>query len=230
MTVSAVLDAAVGGDRPRPCWAITPDVRPATPPRGGCPVGRGGRRELGGRQALVGCRARKGVVWVVADPAGRTSASEPKATEARPRRGAELEAMIETRGAQPSRFTRLGLVPSSSRATPSTRVGRSQQCNRIAPWTAHPPHNAQRRRSSQRQWCRSVRRVEPPPAAPATVAPPRDPGQKRHRRARQRVHERAPAVHDRRPRQGVERRPGQGRRSAIAHRERRRDPKDHTAR
>jgi hypothetical protein len=38
-------------------------------------------------------------VWVVADPAGRTSASEPKATEARPRRGAELEAMIETRGA-----------------------------------------------------------------------------------------------------------------------------------
>ena len=42
---------------------------------------------------------RKGLVWVVADPAGRTSASEPKATEARPRRGAELEAMIETRGA-----------------------------------------------------------------------------------------------------------------------------------
>jgi hypothetical protein len=42
---------------------------------------------------------RKGLVWVVADPAGRTSASEPKATEARLRRGAELEAMIETRGA-----------------------------------------------------------------------------------------------------------------------------------
>ena len=43
--------------------------------------------------------AGKGVVWAVADPAGRTSASEPKATEARPRRGAELGAMIETRGA-----------------------------------------------------------------------------------------------------------------------------------
>src|SRR5215213_12018847 len=42
--------------------------------------------------------AGKGVVWAVADPAGRTSASEPKATEARPRRGAELRAMIETRG------------------------------------------------------------------------------------------------------------------------------------
>src|SRR5215212_3329179 len=36
---------------------------------------------------------------MVADPAGRTSASEPKATEARARRGAEFEAMIETRGA-----------------------------------------------------------------------------------------------------------------------------------
>jgi Integrase core domain len=35
----------------------------------------------------------------MADPAGRTSASEPPATEARPRGGAELEAMIETRGA-----------------------------------------------------------------------------------------------------------------------------------
>ena len=96
--------------------------RRASPPRGGCPVGRCGRRELDGRQALVGCRARKGVVWVVADPAGRTSASEPRATEARPRRGAELEAMIDLRGlADP--FTRRGLVPSSSRATPSRGSG-----------------------------------------------------------------------------------------------------------
>ena len=37
-----------------------------------------------------------------------------------------------------------------------------------------PTPQRQRRRSSQRQWCRSVRRVERPPVAPATVAPPRD--------------------------------------------------------
>ena len=47
--------------------------------------------------------------------------------------------------------------------------------------------------------------------------------QGRHRGARQRIPERAPAEHDRRPRQGAERRPRQGRRSAVAHRERRRD-------
>ena len=58
----------------------------------------GGENEAAGACWLS---AGKGLVWVVADPAGRTSAPEPKATEARPRRGVELEAMIETRGAQP---------------------------------------------------------------------------------------------------------------------------------
>jgi hypothetical protein len=70
----------------------------SSPPRGGCRVGR-----CGGENSAAACAcwlsAGKGVVWVVADPAGRTSASDPKATEARPRRGAELEGMIETRGA-----------------------------------------------------------------------------------------------------------------------------------
>jgi hypothetical protein len=41
---------------------------------------------------------RKGVLWVIElTPAGRTSALSPKATEARPSRGAEPEAMTETR-------------------------------------------------------------------------------------------------------------------------------------
>jgi hypothetical protein len=59
--------------------------------------------DAGGEHSAAACACwlstRKGLVWVVADPAGRTSASEPTATEARPRRGAEREAMIETRGA-----------------------------------------------------------------------------------------------------------------------------------
>ena len=43
--------------------------------------------------------------------------------------------------------------------------------------------------------------------------------QGRHRGAHQRIPERAPAEHDRRPRQGIERRPRQGRRRAVAHRQ-----------
>jgi Protein of unknown function (DUF1326) len=60
-------------------------------------VDAGGERLAAAGACWLSTRNR--LVWVVADPAGRTSASEPTATEARPRRGAELEAMIETRGA-----------------------------------------------------------------------------------------------------------------------------------
>jgi hypothetical protein len=73
----------------------------------------------------------KGVLSVQVVPAGRTSASRPKATEAQPSRGAELEAMIETRRDQPL-IHALGLVPSPL-ARHLQRVGRSSamQAQRI---------------------------------------------------------------------------------------------------
>jgi hypothetical protein len=99
MTVSAVLDAA--GRRRSPATMLGYHAGRAPRNTTSRWVSGWSMRAARTRRAAGACwlSARKGVVWVVAGPAGRTSASEPKATEARPRRGAELEAMIETRGA-----------------------------------------------------------------------------------------------------------------------------------
>lgn len=161
--------------------------RPHAPPRCGpasesCACAAAPRPKMSGRRSQP-CRPRrrwrpanaeialapapKGSTVVDAvDPAGRTSASEPKATKARMCRGADLEAMIDTRGVG-RLFHAAGLVPSSSRATPQ-RVGRSWQCRHSTPETTGPadsPH------ASQCQWCPSARLAERPRVAPATAAP-----------------------------------------------------------
>jgi len=56
-----------------------------------------------------------------ADPAGWTSAPGPKVTEAQSRRGAELEAMIETRGA--SLDSPVGSLPLFLSSDGQQRVG-----------------------------------------------------------------------------------------------------------
>ena len=184
-------------------------------------VGPRGRRALGPQQALVGSRPRREYCgWWLTLRAGLQPRAESHRSATARRSGAWGHDR-DPRGLA-GWFTRLGLVSSSSRATPSTRVGRSQQCNRSAPWTKHPPHSRQRRRTSQRRSCRSVRRVERPRVAPATVAPARD-CTRTTSRSKSANTSTTTRWHDRRPRQGAERRPRQDRRSAVAHRQRRRD-------
>jgi hypothetical protein len=85
---------------PLSSWAIV--VSPAlmsSTSRKACDL-RGGLLVIFARSNSVGWQPRKGVLWVVQLTlrAGLQPRC-PKATEACPRRGAELEAMIETRGA-----------------------------------------------------------------------------------------------------------------------------------
>ena len=176
-----------------------------------------------GRRQVDPLAASKGsTVGSRADPAGQEfSPRSPKATEARQRRGAELEAMIETRGA--SRLTHaLGLVPSPvARHLQRVRRSSAMQTQRTVDGAPTPP-------SPESPHVRS-------PAVPAALGASSDrasrqrpsrhgaSAQGRRRGAHRRIPQGPPAEHHRRHRQGIERRPRHDRRRAVAHRQGQRD-------